>query len=250
MTDTPAGTVDPAEVGRFARVASRWWDPGGEFAPLHRLNPVRIAWLKDAVCARFGRDPLAPRPLEGLSLLDVGSGGGLLTEPMARLGARAVGIDADAEGIRAARARAAETGVGAEYRVSAAETVAAAGERFDVVLAMEVVEHVADVDAFCGALAGCLEPGGIVAFSTLNRTARSFALGIVGAEWVLRWVPRGTHDWRRFLRPSEVAAAMRRHGLAVGGLTGVVFDPLRDGFRLDPHDLAVNYMGWAARPGT
>jgi len=249
MTDPHAGTVDPAEVGRFARVASRWWDPRGAFRPLHRLNPVRIAWLKGEICARFGRDPAAPRPLEGLSLLDVGCGGGLLTEPMARLGARAVGIDADAEGVRAARARVAETGVPAEFRVAAAETVAAGGERFDVVLAMEVVEHVSDVGAFCGALAGCLAPGGMVGFSTLNRTPRSFALGIVGAEYVLRWVPRGTHDWRKFLRPSELAAALRARGLEVAALTGVVYDPVRDAFRLDPHDLAVNYMGWARPAG-
>lgn len=241
-----ASTVDPDEIGRFSRVAARWWDPAGEFRPLHRLNPVRIAWLKEAACARFGRDPSAPRPLAGLRVLDVGCGGGLLTEPMARLGADALGIDADAEGIRAARARAEETGVAAAYRVDTAEGVAATGERFDLVLAMEVVEHVADVDAFCGALARLVAPGGMLGFSTLNRTARSFALGIVAAEHVLRWVPRGTHDWRRFLRPSELAGALRRHGLVVGGLTGVVFDPARGTFRADPRDLAVNYMGWAA----
>ena len=240
-------SVDAGEIARFNALADEWWDPRGPMAPLHRLNPLRLAWLRDALCAKFGRDPLGVRPLAGLRLLDVGCGAGLLSEPLARLGADVTGIDAAAENIRTAQAHALRMDLAIDYRAVPAEALAAAGERFDGVLAMEVVEHVSDVPFFLGTLGGLARPGDLVALSTLNRTARSFALGVVAAEYVLRWVPRGTHDWRKFVRPSELAGGLRRAGVAVRDMTGVVYDPLRDEFRLDRRDLAVNYMLWGEK---
>ncbi len=241
---TPSTTVDPAEVERFARIAAGWWDPKGEFRPLHRLNPLRLAWLRDTICARTGRDPTAPRALDGLAILDVGCGGGLVSEPLARMGARVTGLDAEAETIRIAAAHAAAEGVDVDYRAGRIEDLPE--RRYDAVVAMEVVEHVADLDLFVAHCAARLAPGGTFLFSTLNRTPKSLALGIVAAEWVLRWVPRGTHDWRKFRRPSEMAASLRRAGLRLGGTTGVVYDPFADRFRLAARDLDVNWMGWAS----
>ncbi len=242
-----AGTVDPQDIARFSAIAAEWWDPAGKFRPLHRLNPLRLAYIRDTVCRRLGRDPLAPAPLHGLRVVDIGCGGGLLAEPMARMGAGVVGVDAAERNIRTAAAHAAETGTPVDYRATTAEALAAAGERFDVVVAMEVIEHVADVELFVASCAALLAPGGVLFLATLNRTPKSFALAIVGAEYVLRWLPRGTHDWRRFLRPSELAAAVRAQGLEIRELTGVTYSPLADSFRLAPRDLEVNYMGWADR---
>jgi len=234
-------TVDPAELEKFARMAESWWNPRGEFRPLHKVNPTRIAFIRDSVAARLGRDPLAPRPLEGLRLLDIGCGGGLLAEPMTRLGARVTGIDPTAKNIGIARLHGEQSGLDIDYRVATAEELTAAGEEFDVVLNMEVVEHVADLNAFVADCCGLLTDKGVMFVSTLNRTPKSFLFAIVGAEYVLRWLPRGTHDWSKFVRPSELAAAARRAGSEIGNLTGVSYNPLRDSWGLS-QDLDVNYM--------
>ena len=246
-TEPPVDTaltasVDPAEIAKFSAMAEAWWDPAGKFRPLHRLNPVRLAYIRDRAAARFGREPLALRPLAGLSLLDIGCGGGLLAEPLARLGARVTGIDAAAASIAAAHAHAAESELEIDYRVSTAEALAGTGASFDIVLAMEIIEHVGDVAGFMAAAARLVAPGGLLILSTLNRTAKSFALAIVGAEYLLRWLPPGTHDWRRFLRPSEIAGALRPHGLALTEVIGVAYSPLTDKWRLAAGDLDVNYM--------
>jgi 2-polyprenyl-6-hydroxyphenyl methylase/3-demethylubiquinone-9 3-methyltransferase len=249
MAQSPAATIDSAEIARFESMAADWWDPDGKFRPLHRMNPLRIGYIRDRICARLGRDPLAPKPLSGLRILDIGCGGGLLSEPMARLGATVTGVDAGAEAIGVARTHAAESGLAIDYRCSSAEDLAASGVRFDAVLALEIVEHVADVDAFCQALATLLRPGGTLVMSTLNRTRRSWAVAILGAEHLLRIIPRGTHEWRKFLKPHELAAALRRAGLEVGDIAGMVPDPRGGGWRLAPHHLAVNYILTAAKPG-
>ncbi len=249
MAQSPAATVDSAEIARFESMAADWWDPDGKFRPLHRMNPLRIGYIRDRICARLGRDPLAPKPLSSLAVLDIGCGGGLLSEPMARLGATVTGVDAGAEAIGVARAHAAESGLAIDYRCSSAEDLAASGARFDAVLALEIVEHVADVDAFCQALATLLRPGGTLVMSTLNRTRRSWAVAILGAEHLLRIIPRGTHEWRKFLKPHELAAALRRAGLEVGDIAGMVPDPRGGGWRLAPRHLAVNYILTAAKPG-
>jgi len=242
-----AGTVDSDEIARFSAMAAEWWDPTGKFRPLHKFNPIRLAYIRDAVCARFGRDPRASRALEGLSVVDIGCGGGLLAEPVARMGAEVLGIDAAERNIKTARVHADETGTPVTYRVTTAETLAAESQRFDVVLAMEVIEHVADVDLFLKSCTELVKPDGMLFLATLNRTAKSFALAIVGAEYVLRWLPRGTHDWRKFIRPSELAGALRTHGMEFGNLAGITYNPLTDEFRLNPKDLDVNYMGWAVK---
>jgi len=235
-------TVDAAEVAKFAALAEVWWDPTGKFRPLHRLNPVRLAYVRDRAAAHFGRAPLEPRPLQGLRLVDIGCGGGLLSEPLTRLGAEVTGIDATEGSIAAARRHAGEGGLAIDYRVGTAEGLARAGERFDIMLAMEIIEHVADVDGFMAAAAELAASDGLLIVSTLNRTAKSFALAIVGAEYLLGWLPRGTHDWRRFLKPSELAAVGRAQGLGLAEAVGVVYSPLADKWRLDPADLEVNYM--------
>jgi 2-polyprenyl-6-hydroxyphenyl methylase/3-demethylubiquinone-9 3-methyltransferase len=241
-----AQAADPAELQRFAALAARWWDETGPLAPLHKLNPVRIAYVRDRICAHLGRDPLADRPLEGVSALDVGCGGGLLCEPLARLGATVTGIDPTPASIEAAARHARAAGLAIDYRVGAAEDLVAERRRFDLACAMEVVEHVADQSAFLQACATLVAPGGGLVLATLNRTFRAFALGIVAAEYVLGWLPRGTHRWQRFVRPSEAARTLRRAGLRIDDLTGVVYDPLRDRFRLS-RDPAVNYMLFATR---
>lgn len=240
-------TIDPAEIERFSRIAAEWWDPTGKFRPLHKFNPVRLAWLRDAICRAHGRDPLAPRPLEGLRIIDVGCGGGLLSEPLARLGASVTGIDAAEKNVKTAATHAAETGVAIDYRAATAEDLARAGEQFDVVLAMEIVEHVADVDLFLRAVSALARPGGLVFMATLNRTTKSWLFGIVAAEYVLRWLPRGTHDWKRFLKPSELTGALRSAGVGVKELSGVTYNPVSDRFSLSPTDLDVNYMLWGVR---
>jgi 2-polyprenyl-6-hydroxyphenyl methylase/3-demethylubiquinone-9 3-methyltransferase len=240
-------TVDEAETAKFAAMAEEWWDPDGKFAPLHKLNPVRLEFLRDRICDRFGRNGHGNRPLEGLALADVGCGGGLLSEPMARLGATVTGIDAGEKNIRIATAHAEAVGVEVEYRRDSVEAMAARGEAFDVVLNMEVVEHVADVDLFLGASAALVKPGGMMFLATLNRTLKAFGLAIVGAEYVLGWLPRGTHDWNKFVRPSELAAPLRHAGLEMTEITGVVYNPLKDKWSLAPKDLDVNYMAVAVR---
>lgn len=243
------GTVDSGEIARFAEMAAQWWDPDGKFRPLHLYNPVRLRYVRDAVCRRFGRDPSSPRPLEGLRIVDIGCGGGLLAEPLARLGAEMLGVDAGETTVEVARLHAGQTGTPVEYRRASAEELVAEGRSFDVVIALEVVEHVADVPLFLDSLVRLTAPGGMIVMATINRTAKSFALAIVGAEYVLRWLPRGTHDWRKFLRPSELAAGLRRQGASIRDLTGVVYNPLAGTFSLDPKDLGVNYMLWAAPDG-
>jgi 2-polyprenyl-6-hydroxyphenyl methylase/3-demethylubiquinone-9 3-methyltransferase len=240
------GSVDPEEVAKFAALAEEWWDPHGKFRPLHRLNPVRLRFIRDHLCRRFGRDPTAARPLAGLRLIDIGCGGGLLCEPLTRLGARVTGIDAAERNIAVAAVHAEQSGLEIDYRHAGAEDLAAAGERFDAVLNMEVVEHVADVAAFLSSCAALVAPGGAMFLATLNRTPKSFLLAIVGAEYVLRWLPRGTHDWRRFLRPSELAAHLRGAGLDIAEMTGVAYNPLNDAWR-ETSDLDVNYMVLAVK---
>lgn len=245
MTVT-ATSIDPDEVQRFTAMAEEWWDPHGKFRPLHQLNPVRLQFIRDQLAAHFGRPPLAPGPLSGLRLLDIGCGGGLISEPMARLGATVVGVDASAKNVAVARAHAAQSGLSIDYRHAAAEDLAAAGERFDAVLALEIVEHVADLPSFMAACATLTRPGGALVFSTLNRTPQSFLLGIVAAEYVLGWLPRGTHQWSRFLRPSELAAALRPHRVEIASLQGISYQPLADRWRLSA-DLSVNYLAFARR---
>ena len=240
-------TVDEAEIARFAALAGDWWDPRGRFAPLHRMNPVRLRLIRDAICRHFGRQSTADRPLNGLRIVDLGCGGGLICEPMARLGAAVTGIDAGAEAVAAARDHAARSGLDIDYRHSTAEALAAAGERFDIVLNLEVVEHVADAAAFMAAANALVGPGGLHIVTTLNRTIRSMALGIVAAEYLLRWVPPGTHDWHKFPRPSEVAAWLRAGGLAVQRIVGLAYDPLTDSWH-ESGDPAVNYAVVAGRP--
>jgi 2-polyprenyl-6-hydroxyphenyl methylase / 3-demethylubiquinone-9 3-methyltransferase len=235
-------SVDQEQIAKFAAMAQDWWDADGKFRPLHRLNPVRLAFIRDRLCTHFSRDPLGVRPLKGLRLADLGCGGGLLSEPLARLGARVTAVDAAAENIAVARRHAAEQRLRIDYRQGTAEMLGEAGERFDAVLAMEIVEHVADVRSFAAATAQLLDAGGLLVLSTLNRTVKSFVFAIVGAEYVLRWLPPGTHDWNRFLKPSELAGAFRAHGLRLREAVGVVYSPIADKWRLDPRDLDINYM--------
>lgn len=240
-------SVDETEVSKFAALAERWWDFEGPFQPLHRFNPVRLSYIRDHVATHFDRDPLAPQPLAGLRLLDIGCGGGLLAEPLTRLGATVVGIDATEKNIQIAALHAEQGRLSIDYRHTTAESLYEAGERFDIILNMEVVEHVADIGSFLKASSGLVSDGGIMIAATLNRTVKSFALAIVGAEYVLRWLPRGTHNWRRFVRPSELAGGMRHAGLTVKSFTGVIFNPLTGTWSLNERDLDVNYMMVAVR---
>jgi 2-polyprenyl-6-hydroxyphenyl methylase/3-demethylubiquinone-9 3-methyltransferase len=241
-----APSIDDAEVAKFEAMADAWWDPFGRFAPLHKFNPVRLAFIRDRAAAAFGRDPLGPQPLAGLKLLDIGCGGGLLAEPMARLGARVTGIDASPRNVAVAKSHAEAAGLAIDYRAVTIEDLAAGGERFDVILNMEVVEHVADLDGFVAACAAAMAPGGIMIVATLNRTLKAFALAVLGAEYVLRWLPRGTHDWSKFVRPSELARALRPAGVSVVELTGVAYNPIADAWRLS-RDLGCNYMAVCRR---
>lgn len=243
------GTVDPGEIARFEAMAARWWDPEGPLKPLHAMNPYRLGYIVDQVTAQHGRDPRARRPLEGLRLLDIGCGGGLLSEPMARLGAEVVGADAAAGNIAAARAHARQMGLEIDYRATTAEALEAAGETFDVVLNMEVVEHVADPQGYMDACGRLLRPGGLMLTSTINRTAKAWAMAIVGAERVMRWLPPGTHDWQKFVTPDELFAMLTRAGLTPVDRKGFVFDPLAWSWRVSERDLDVNYVTAAVLPG-
>ncbi|MBS0564395.1 MAG: bifunctional 2-polyprenyl-6-hydroxyphenol methylase/3-demethylubiquinol 3-O-methyltransferase UbiG [Proteobacteria bacterium] len=240
-------TVDPAEVAKFEAMAAEWWDTEGKFKPLHMMNPVRLDYITRQIAAEFGRDLTLPRPFTGLRLLDIGCGGGLLSEPMARLGAEVMGADAAEANIPVARLHAGQAGLTIDYRHTTAEALAAAGEGFDVVLAMEIVEHVADPQGFVTTCRGLLRPGGMLIMSTLNRTAKSFLAAIVGAEWVMRWLPRGTHDWSRFIQPDELCALMRTAGLDPVDRKGMVFSPVGWHWSLSDRDLSVNYAATALR---
>jgi 2-polyprenyl-6-hydroxyphenyl methylase/3-demethylubiquinone-9 3-methyltransferase len=241
MTAAPS-SIDPEEVERFSRIAAEWWDPKGKFAPLHRFNPTRLAFIREQALVRFGRDAAARRPFEGLRLLDIGCGGGLLSEPMSRLGFSVTGVDASERNIGTASAHAAAQGLVIDYRASTAEDLLAAGEGpFDVILNMEVIEHVADPGAYlrdCGRL---LAPGGLMIVATLNRTLKAFALAKVGAEYVLRWLPAGTHDWTKFLKPEELRGFLAGEPLSVQGPFGVSYDPL-SGRWSRSGDCDINYM--------
>jgi 2-polyprenyl-6-hydroxyphenyl methylase/3-demethylubiquinone-9 3-methyltransferase len=240
MTQT-AASIDPAEIARFSAMAAEWWNPVGKFRPLHKFNPVRLGFIRDCIAGHFGRDSAAPAPLSGLRLLDIGCGGGLVAEPVARLGASVVGVDASEQNIGVASTHARDAGVAVDYRCTSAEALAAAGEQFDVVLTLEVVEHVADLEGFLAACGQMVKPGGLLIAATLNRTIKSYALGIVAAEYILRWLPRGTHDWKKFVRPHELAAGLRHAGLTVRDIAGVSYDPLADRWSLS-RDTDVNYM--------
>jgi 2-polyprenyl-6-hydroxyphenyl methylase/3-demethylubiquinone-9 3-methyltransferase len=241
------GGADPTEIGKFDRLAAEWWDEAGPMGALHRINPVRLGYLRQQMVAHLGVAEAAPRPLEGIEALDVGCGAGLLTEPLARLGARVTGIDLAGANLEVAAAHAAESGLAIDYRRTPAEVLVEGGEAYDLVCCLEVVEHVAKPEALLTTCAALVRPGGALVMSTLNRTLRSFALGIVAAEWVLGWLPRGTHQWGRFVRPAEAARPLRRAGLTVSDVTGMTYDPLRDRFQLSD-DPAVNYLLFAVRP--
>ncbi|MBV6487223.1 MAG: bifunctional 2-polyprenyl-6-hydroxyphenol methylase/3-demethylubiquinol 3-O-methyltransferase UbiG [Pseudorhodoplanes sp.] len=236
-----SSTVDRAEVDQFERLAETWWDERGPMATLHKFNPVRLGYIRDQAALHFGRDPKQAGCLSGLRMLDIGCGGGILSEPLARLGAVMVGADPAQANIEVARRHAAQSGVSIDYRATTAEALADAGERFDVVLAMEVVEHVADVALFVARCAEMVRPGGMMIAATLNRTLKSFALAIVGAEYVLRWLPRGTHRWDKFVTPEELETAMRHADLRLVDERGVVYNLLRDVWLLSD-DMDVNYM--------
>jgi 2-polyprenyl-6-hydroxyphenyl methylase/3-demethylubiquinone-9 3-methyltransferase len=244
---TRNSTIDAAEVERFSRHANDWWNPRGPMAALHKFNPVRLAYIRDLAAARFDRDPKKLDCLKGLRVLDIGCGGGILSEPLARLGAQMVGADPSEENIAAADAHAQDSGVTVDYRATTAEDLAAAGETFDVVLAMEVVEHVSDVGLFVKTCASMVKPGGLMIAATLNRTLKSFALAIVGAEYVLRWLPRGTHRWDKFVTPTELEIAFEKNGLRVSGERGVIYNLLADRWQLSS-DMDVNYMLAAEKP--
>ena len=243
-----ASGLDQDELDKFAALGRDWWDASGAMAPLHKLNPARVAYIRDQACARLGLPAGAARPLAGLAVLDVGCGGGLLAEPLARLGAGVTGIDPVASSIEAARWHAAEVGLAIDYQATTLGELAAGGRSFDLVVASEVVEHVPDVPAFLDELAAAVRPGGLVVLSTLSRTAASFLKAIVGAEYVLGWLPRGTHDWRRFLRPAELARALREAGLRPVDLAGMRYEAGRDGFALDRRP-DTNYLIAALRDG-
>ncbi|WP_096700697.1 bifunctional 2-polyprenyl-6-hydroxyphenol methylase/3-demethylubiquinol 3-O-methyltransferase UbiG [Magnetospirillum sp. 15-1] len=234
------GTASPDEIARFTAMAEAWWDPTGKFKPLHRFNPVRLAFMRRHFAAHFGRDESLMRPFEGLSLLDVGCGGGLLSEPLARMGFAVTGIDAGDKNVAVARLHAEQSGVPVDYRMSTPEQLDPA-QSFDVVLSMEVVEHVPDVAAFLGHATARLKPGGVFMGATLNRTAKAWALAVVGAEYVLGWLPKGTHDWQKFVRPSEFAAMLRDRGVTVRQMAGMAYNPLSDSWR-ETDNLDINYM--------
>ncbi len=241
-------TVDPAEIAKFEAMADEWWDPNGKFKPLHMLNPCRLSYIVDQVAAQHGRDPKTLRALKGLRILDIGCGGGLLCEPMARLGAEVVGADAAERNIPVARVHAEKMGLEIDYRVTTAEALAEAGETFDAVLNMEVVEHVADPQGFLDACARLVRPGGIHICSTINRNPKSYMMAIIGAEHVMRWLPKGTHEWSKFITPDELFEMLGRAGLTPVDRKGFVFNPLGWSWHISSRDLGVNYVTAAVHP--
>jgi 2-polyprenyl-6-hydroxyphenyl methylase / 3-demethylubiquinone-9 3-methyltransferase len=247
--NNPGGpsTVDPAEVARFSKLSDEWWDPNGKMAPLHKINPLRIGWIRDTACRKFNRNPRSLTSLAGLRILDIGCGAGLLSEPLTRLGAQVIGIDPSASNIAAAKVHAVRSNLLIDYRATTVEEMGHL-ERFDIVLAMEVVEHVTDVGLFLERCAALMKPSGIMVVSTLNRTLKSFALAIVGAEYVLRWLPRGTHQYDRLVRPEELEKALGDAGMAIYDRTGVSYSPLADRWQRSS-DMDVNYMLLAEKAG-
>jgi len=239
-------TASEDEIARFAAVADSWWDSDGPFRPLHKLNPARMGYVRDRVAAHFSRDPMADKPFAGLSVLDVGCGGGLLCEPMARLGAEVTGIDATEESIHIAAHHAKDAGLGIDYRHCLPEALADEGRVFDIVLNMEVVEHVPDLNTFLEICATLIKPAGAMAVSTINRTLKALALAKIGAEYVLRWVPAGTHDWRKFVKPSELAAGLRPTDLEITDLKGLSYNPIADTWSVS-RDLDVNYLAFTVK---
>lgn len=241
MQEAVSGTVDASEVARFEKIARTWWDASGPMGVLHKFNPVRLQVIRDEAAKHFKRDIGTGKPLDGLSLLDIGCGGGLLCEPLTRLGAKVTGIDPAPTNVEVAKLHAGQSGLAIDYRQATVEELVARGERFDIVLSMEVVEHVADVPAFVKACCDAVKPGGLLVMATLNRTLKSFALAIVGAEYVLRWLPRGTHSWDKFITPRELETEISKHGLSVDYRGGVIFNPLLNQWKLS-RDMDVNYM--------
>lgn len=244
----PKSSVDPQEIDRFSALAAQWWDGDGAFRALHKFNPLRLDFLRQQICRHFERDQALVQPFSGLRLLDIGCGGGLLCEPMCRLGARVTGADAGEAGIEAARIHGEAQGLEIDYRHASAEALADAGEMFDVILNMEVIEHVASVSDFISACSKLMAPGGLMVLATINRTAKAYALAIVGAEYILRWLPRGTHDWGKFVTPEELEATLAARGFRVTDRTGVFYNPLKDRWALS-HDMDVNYMMVATAGG-
>jgi len=243
MTDT---SVVDEEVARFETLADQWWDPEGDFAPLHKINPVRLKFIRDHLCELAGTDPLSPMPLEGLKILDIGCGGGLLCEPLSRLGASVTGIDAGEKNILIAANHATRMGLNIRYHRMSPEEAIADGQKYDAVLNMEVIEHVADINVFMEACGALVQPGGGMVGATLNRTLKSLAFAKIGAEYILRWLPPGTHDWRAFVKPSEFSAVLRQQGFAVKDLKGLAYNLVFDEWTLD-RDLAVNYLIYAVK---
>lgn len=248
MDQTQTSSIDPAEIAKFEAMAAEWWDPRGKFKPLHMMNPIRLDYVTRQIAAETGRDLTVPKPFAGLRILDIGCGGGLLSEPMARLGAEVTGADAAARNIAVARIHAEQSGLSIDYRATTAEALAEAGLSFDVVLCLEVIEHVAEPQAFVQTCHDLLRPGGVMICSTLNRTARSFAAAIVGAEWVMRWLPKGTHEWSRFITPDELYHLHSTAGLRPVDRKGMVFNPISWGWSLSDRDLSVNYVMTSIRP--
>ena len=241
-------TVDPAEIAKFEAMAAEWWDPEGKFKPLHMLQPCRLDYITSQIAGEFDRDLSAEAPFAGLRIVDIGCGGGLLCEPMARLGAEVVGVDAAARNIPVAQTHAAQSGLEIDYRHTTAEALAEAGERFDVMLNMEVVEHVSDPLAYLSACRALLKPGGLHICSTINRNAKSFGMAIVGAEWVMRWLPKGTHEWSKFITPDELYDLLSKAGLEPVDRKGFVFNPVTWSWKLSDRDLSVNYVTAALAP--
>jgi 2-polyprenyl-6-hydroxyphenyl methylase/3-demethylubiquinone-9 3-methyltransferase len=239
-------TIDPADVARFSEISAHWWDEHGPFAPIHRINPARLGYIKSVLCDELDRDEKDLSALKGLKVLDVGCGGGLVCEPLARLGADVTGIDADANAVAVAASHAKRNGLNIQYKVSTAENMKQ--KSFDVILALEIVEHVADVELFVKSCVDLCKPGGVVIFSTLNKTLKSMALAKIAAEYILRWIPTGTHDWNKFLRPSTLSDVLRRAGTEPFDAKGLIFNPLKNDFFISKSDLDVNYF-IAARKG-
>jgi 2-polyprenyl-6-hydroxyphenyl methylase/3-demethylubiquinone-9 3-methyltransferase len=239
-------TVDAQEIQNFSKDSDQWWDINGPFKPLHRLNPVRLKYFKRQICDHFDRDFKSFKSYQGLSILDIGCGGGLVCEPMARLGGTVTGIDADATAIKTAKVHAAENDLEINYLNQSTSEMQ--GQKYDVVLALEIIEHVADVDQFVREVLNLCKSNGLTIFSTLNRTPQSYALGIIAAEYILRWVPQGTHNWKKFVKPSELARMLRQNGATPKNVSGMVFSPLKNKFELAPHDTAVNYFMSVSTP--
>lgn len=246
MIEERQTTVDQSEIDHFSRIAKEWWDPQGKFRPLHQFNPTRLAYIREKICLEFNRDPVSLTPFDNLKILDIGCGGGLLCEPMARLGAIVVGVDAAQTNIEVAKIHAAQNNLSIDYRTTTAEALANEGEKFDIILNMEVVEHVADVNLFIKATAKMLKPQGLMFVATLNRTWKAWGLAIVGAEYILRWLPKGTHDYKKFLKPRELKNFLSKNALSVIDEIGITYNPLNDSWNRSK-DMDVNYLILAKR---